>query len=77
MVTVPNERAMFGGLTYTDRRDDLWYATIGTTTSNATTLLLSTPEGNVELTGAQARTLQRLLNKHYDLTGRSRVLLGA
>lgn len=84
VVTVANEQAMFGGMTKTRRRDDEFEAHIETDTSNKTLLTLTidfdpylVQEGLLVLDGRQARLLQRLLNKHYELVGRSPTLLGA
>jgi len=40
-------------------------------TSNSTSLFIDSIYGNIRLTGSEARTLYRLLNKHYEFTGKS------
>ena len=39
--------------------------------SNTTSLYIDLPEAGVRLTGAEARTLYRVLSKHYAFTGKS------
>jgi hypothetical protein len=39
--------------------------------SNSTSLYIDLPEGAVRLSGSEARTLYRLLSKHYTFTGKS------
>lgn len=74
----PNEGAAFGGLTETSRRDDGFFAFVSTSSSNSTDMSVCTSTGApIYLTGREARTLQRLLNKHFSSLGRSRSLPGA
>ena len=61
----PNFDANVGGLTFTANREDDFEASLATDSSNATNLNLLVGQTGVSLTGRQARTLQRLLNKHY------------
>lgn len=39
--------------------------------THATRLFIDLPEGSVSLTGAESRTLYRLLRKHYAFAGRA------
>jgi hypothetical protein len=61
----PNFDAQVGGLTFTANREDDFEASLATDSSNATSLNLFIGQTGINLTGRQARTLQRLLNKHY------------
>jgi hypothetical protein len=62
--------------TETQRRDDgsVVMAVSTDQTSNATNLFIDFPEsgGNVRFNGRQARSLYRLLRKHYGKAGKSR-----
>jgi hypothetical protein len=40
--------------------------------TNATSVFIDFPEGALRLTGAEARTMYRLLHKHYSATNKSR-----
>jgi len=61
----PNYDAQLGGVTFTRNREDDFEASLATDSSNATNLNLFVGQTGISLTGRQARTLQRLLNKHY------------
>ena len=61
----PNYDAAVGGLTFTANREDDFAAQLATDSSNATALSLFVGQTGINLSGRQARTLQRLLNKHY------------
>ncbi len=63
--TRPNTDALVGGLSYTANREDDFNADIFTNSHNATRLSLFVGQMGVNLSGRQARTLQRLLNKHF------------
>jgi hypothetical protein len=39
--------------------------------SKASSLFIDLPDGSIRLSGSEARTLYRLLNKHYTFTGKS------
>jgi hypothetical protein len=65
----PNFDAQIGGETFTANREDNLDAFIATDSSNATMFELSLGGARVSLTGRQARTIQRLLNKHYSSCG--------
>lgn len=70
----PNFDAAIGGVTFTSNREDDFNVGISTDSSNATELSLVVGQTGVSLTGRQARTLQRLLNKHYVACGTPSVL---
>ena len=59
--------------TETHRRDDgsVQFAATTNPRSNATTVFIDFPEGALKLTGSEARTLYRLLSKHYMFSGKS------
>lgn len=61
----PSTSASLGGVTFTSGREDDFEASISTDASNATSMGLQIGQFAASLTGRQARTLQRLLNKHY------------
>lgn len=65
----PNPAALVGGETFTARREDSLAANIYTDSKNATQFALNLGGVEVSLTGRQARTIQRLLNKHYSTCG--------
>jgi len=65
--TRPNYNAMVGGESFTANREDNLAASIATDSSNATSFELSLGGASISLTGRQARTIQRLLNKHYSV----------
>lgn len=65
----PNFDAAIGGISYTANREDGFGVAIETSSSNATDLSLQLGVVGVQLSGRQARTLQRLLNKHYENCG--------
>ena len=67
--TRPNVSAQVGGLSYTANREDDFGAEIFTDTSNATRMGLFVGAAGLSLSGRQARTLQRLLNKHFSECG--------
>lgn len=67
--TRPNSDAQIGGLTFTSNREDDFGAEIFTDSSNATRLSVLAGQGTLNLSGRQARTLQRLLNKHFSECG--------
>lgn len=67
--TRPNRDAIVGGLSFTANREDDFGAEIYTDSSNATTMGLSVGQSAFSLSGRQARTLQRLLNKHFTECG--------
>lgn len=66
-----NEAAAVGGQSFTDRRDDDFEAFIRTESNNTTSFEVRTGQTVLSLTGRQARTMQRLLNKHYSTCGAS------
>lgn len=61
----PNFNAQIGGFTYTARREDDFDAAVFTDSSNTTTMSVLVGQSSLRLSGRQARTLQRLLNKHF------------
>lgn len=63
--TRPNFNAQIGGVTYTARREDDFDAFVSTDSSNTTRMSVLVGQTSLSLTGRQARTLQRLLNKHF------------
>jgi len=63
--TRPNYEAAVGGLSYTANREDDFGANIYTDSSNTSRLSLFVGPTSLGLSGRQARTLQRLLNKHF------------
>lgn len=65
----PNFDAAIGGVTYTQNREDGFDVAIATDSSNATELQLVVGQTGLNLSGRQARTLQRVLNKHYGNCG--------
>jgi hypothetical protein len=72
----PNYDAQIGGVSFTSNREDDFAADAATNSSNATKVRLFVGQTGISLSGRQARTLQRLLNKHYDNCGASPVALG-
>jgi hypothetical protein len=74
--TRPNYDAQVGGLSYTANREDDFAAEIFTDSKNATKFSVFAGQAGLSLTGRQARTLQRLLNKHFSECGVP-VILGA
>lgn len=73
----PNPAAAIGGNTFTANREDELFASISTDSSNASELTLAFGPAALALSGRQARTLQRLLNKHFANCGASMAALGA
>jgi len=67
--TRPNFEAQVGGFTYTANREDDFGAEISTDSKNATSMGLYVGSTALSLSGRQARTLQRLLNKHFTECG--------
>lgn len=67
--TRPNYEAQVGGLSYTANREDDFGAEIFTDSKNATSMGLFVGATALNLSGRQARTLQRLLNKHFTECG--------
>jgi hypothetical protein len=65
----PNFDAQLGGVTFTRGREDDFNVAVNTDSSNATNLNLLVGQVGISLSGRQARTLQRLLNKHYQSCG--------
>lgn len=63
--TRPNVEAQVGGLSRTANREDDFGAEIFTDSSNVTRMGLFVGPLGLNLSGRQARTLQRLLNKHF------------
>ncbi len=64
----PTETAMVGGYTFTKGRDaDALKVSARTSTNNSTEVVITRFGGDerIVLTGNEARTLQRVLNKHY------------
>jgi hypothetical protein len=64
----PNQDAQVGGFTFTKRRDaDALKVSARTSSNNATEVVITRYQGDerLVLSGAEARTLQRVLNKHY------------
>lgn len=72
----PNQDAYVGGASFTENREDDFSASIATDSSNATSFVVREGSTVVQFTGRQARTIQRLLNKHYDRCGRSVLIPG-
>jgi hypothetical protein len=67
--TRPNENAQIGGESFTANREDELAASIFTDSKNATAFALQLGGAELTLSGRQARTIQRLLNKHYSSCG--------
>ena len=65
----PNLDAQLGGTTFTQNREDGFDVSISTDSSNATSLSLLVGQAGLNLSGRQARTLQRALNKHFTFCG--------
>lgn len=65
----PNFNAAIGGVTFTQNREDGFDVAISTDSSNASLLSLIVGQTDISLSGRQARTLQRVLNKHYENCG--------
>ena len=65
----PNFDAAIGGVTFTQNREDDFDVAISTDSSNASLLSLVVGQTGISLSGRQARTLQRVLNKHYENCG--------
>lgn len=63
--TRPNTAAMIGGETFTANREDSLEARIFTDSSNTTRFAVQVGKVSYTFSGREARTLQRLLNKHY------------
>lgn len=63
--TRPSTSAMVGGESFTANREDDLEACIFTDSSNSTTFAVHLGKTSYTFTGRQARTIQRLLNKHY------------
>jgi len=57
--------------TYNRDWDSTNFAVSTDPTSNSTSLFIDSVEGSLRLSGSEARTLYRLLNKHYAFTGKS------
>lgn len=72
--TRPNQGAQIGGLSFTANREDDFGAEIFTDSNNATNLGLYIGQTGISLSGRQARTLQRLLNKHFTECGYPAIL---
>ncbi len=70
----PNYDAQIGGVTFTQNREDAFGVEIFTDSSNASLLKLIVGQSGVSLSGRQARTLQRVLNKHYENCGTPSIL---
>jgi hypothetical protein len=70
----PNYDAQLGGATFTRGREDDFNVAIFTDSSNTSQLSLLVGQTGISLSGRQARTLQRLLNKHYVACGIPSVL---
>lgn len=70
----PNFDAQIGGETFTSNREDDFAVAAFTDSSNATELRLFVGQTGINLSGRQARTLQRLLNKHYENCGTPAIL---
>ena len=64
-----NERANIGGVSYTTNREDDFTAAVYTDSKNASNFSVVVGQTSVSLTGRQARTIQRLLNKHFGSCG--------
>ncbi len=60
--------------TETSRRDEntTSFAVSTNPTSNSTALFIDTVDGGISMSGSEARTLYRLLRKHYKYTGKAR-----
>lgn len=72
IVTVVNENAQRGGVTYTARRDPgTLQARVGTSSDGTTALNVSRDGFSVTFDGREARTLYSLLSKHYENVGLS------
>jgi hypothetical protein len=75
VLTRPNTSAQRGAYTFTKGRDFTALKVSARTTSNNVTEVVLTrraDDGEVErlvLSGAEARTLQRVLNRHYEVNG--------
>lgn len=67
--TRPNRDAQVGGLSYTANREDDFGAEIFTDSNNTTRMGLFVGQLGLSLSGRQARTIQRLLNKHFTECG--------
>lgn len=68
--TRPNFDAQVGGFTITARRDPgTMRVSLRTSSANGTAVLITRDGEKLELTGHEARTLQRALNAHYALCG--------
>ncbi len=65
----PNPDANIGGVTFTQNREDGFDVAISTDSSNTSLLSLIVGQTGLNLSGRQARTLQRVLNKHYENCG--------
>ncbi len=65
----PNYDAQIGGVTYTQNREDGFDVIVRTDSSNSSELRLFVGQTGLSLSGRQARTLQRVLNKHYENCG--------
>lgn len=75
--TRPNYEAQVGGLSFTANREDDFGAEVFTDSKNATQLGLFIGQSAISLSGRQARTLQRLLNKHFTECGATDFIPGA
>lgn len=67
--TRPNYSAQVGGESFTANREDELSASIYTDSSNASSFVLTLGGVDIAMSGRQARTIQRLLNKHYTECG--------
>jgi hypothetical protein len=65
----PNLNAVIGGESFTANREDELAASIFTDSANATQFALQLGGAELTFSGRQARTIQRLLNKHYSTCG--------
>jgi hypothetical protein len=72
--SLPNFDAQIGGTTFTSGREDEFDVAIATDSSNVSRLDLVIGQTGVSLSGRQARTLQRALNKHYENCGTPAIL---
>ena len=64
----PNQDSVIGGFTFTKGRDaDALKVSARTSSNNSTEVVITrfAGEEKLVLSGAEARTLQRTLNKHY------------
>jgi CRISPR/Cas system endoribonuclease Cas6 (RAMP superfamily) len=67
--TEPTMYAQVGGVTYTAGREDDFAAAIFTSTNNSTSVRVQLGSAEFTLSGRQARTIQRMFQKHYATCG--------